>query len=81
MAKVVSSVPKLLTGILSPGHQSDSQPMPVAASGKTDAEKAAEAEEALAQRRRGHLGTIATSFRGVLDNSDLTAKRHTLLGE
>lgn len=37
----------------------------------------------LLRRSRGRLGTIATSFRGFLNNtaSDLNEKRKTLLGE
>lgn len=48
----------------------------------TPQEKAAQArEQSLLTRSRGHLGTIATSFRGFLGQGGNTAPRKTLLGE
>lgn len=45
-------------------------------------EKAAQArEQSLLTRSRGHLGTIATSFRGFLGQGASSAPRKTLLGE
>jgi hypothetical protein len=35
----------------------------------------------LVRRNRGRLGTVLTSFRGVLGANDLTPYRKTLLGE
>jgi hypothetical protein len=37
--------------------------------------------EALGRRRRGRSGTIATSARGLLELSDNTSRRKSLLGE
>lgn len=85
MAKIVSAVPKLLLGS-SPDPTPAPAPVAPIANPAVDpaveeAEKAAQAEEALAQRRRGRLGTIATSFRGVLEDSNANLSRRTLLGE
>lgn len=60
--------------------------------GPSEAEKRAEADalkaesekakaEELARARRGLNSTIKTSYRGVLEASDLSPKRKTLLGE
>lgn len=46
---------------------------------RKDAE-ATRAEE-LARARRGMGSTITTSYRGVLDGSDIAPRRKTLLGE
>ncbi len=55
---------------------------PVEAEGPNTEELAAEQREAsLLSRQRGHLGTIATSFRGFLGESDSASTRKTLLGE
>jgi len=35
----------------------------------------------LVRRNRGRLGTVLTSFRGILTPNDLTPYRKTLLGE
>ena len=55
-----------------------------AADAAADAEVSAEAaarREALARLRRGRLGTIATSARGVLSPGQSTVQRRSLLGE
>ncbi len=49
--------------------------------GKTDAEVASERAENILRRNRSRLGTILTSFRGVLSGGATTAARKTLLGE
>lgn len=41
----------------------------------------AERAENLLRRNRSRLGTVLTSFRGVLSQNDLSASRKTLLGE
>lgn len=59
------------------------EPTPVAAPEPT-AEELADAErvKAIASRRRGRLGTVGTSLRGVLsDTIGDAAGRKTLLGE
>lgn len=38
-------------------------------------------EEDILNRHRGRVGTISTSFRGVLSDSAFTPTRKTLLGE
>ncbi len=42
---------------------------------------AAQREQDVLNRRRGRIGTITTSFRGVLNDSAFTPTRKTLLGE
>ncbi|HEY1096917.1 MAG TPA: hypothetical protein VGF14_06720 [Alphaproteobacteria bacterium] len=87
MAKIVSAVPKLLLGYSSSSDKASvSTPVtpvtdPAADAADAAAEAAAQAEESLAQRRRGRLGTITTSFRGVLNDSNANLSRRTLLGE
>lgn len=46
-----------------------------------DKESSKARAESILKRRRGRLGTISTSFRGVLSTNDLSPKRKTLLGE
>ena len=69
-----------------------SLPPPVTSSGPTEAEKKAKEEQArkdaestraeeLARARRGIGSTITTSYRGVLDGSEVAPRRKTLLGE
>lgn len=45
-----------------------------------DEVKAQARAQSLLERRRGHLGTVLTSFRGLLGDN-LTGARKTLLGE
>ncbi len=47
----------------------------------TEAEVSTQRAESLLRRNRSRLGTVLTSFRGVLDQNTLTAPRKTLLGE
>lgn len=95
MSRVVSAVPRLLTGILADPPSVVPAPVvttpaPTTPNDNKDADKAADdaaqAEQALLDRRRGRLGTIATSFRGVLspdedENGVNNLPRRTLLGE
>lgn len=48
---------------------------------KTEAEVASERAENILRRNRSRLGTILTSFKGVLSNGSASAARKTLLGE
>jgi hypothetical protein len=80
MGKVVSAVPKLILG--SSDKPSAAAPMTAAPDPAEEAARAAaESEQSMAQRRRGRMGTISTSFRGVLDNGSALVQRRTLLGE
>jgi hypothetical protein len=79
MGKVVSAVPKLILGA---SDKPSAAPVTPQSDPAADAAKeAADAEQAMAQRRRGRMGTINTSFRGVLDNGSALMQRRTLLGE
>lgn len=79
MGKVVSAVPKLITG--GSGKSSAPPPPPPIDPAEEAAQKAKKAEESLAQRRRGRAGTITTSFRGLLDSGAHGLQRRTLLGD
>ena len=48
---------------------------------KTPEQVETEKAENLLRRNRSRLGTVLTSFRGVLSQNDLTSSRKTLLGE
>jgi hypothetical protein len=48
---------------------------------KTQEQIATEKAENLLRRNRSRLGTVLTSFRGVLSQNDLASSRKTLLGE
>lgn len=50
-------------------------------SSETPEQTAAARKASLLQRSRGRLGTIATSFRGLLDLAGSSSGRKTLLGE
>jgi hypothetical protein len=98
MAKVVSTVPKLLTNTI--GNLIVDKPETVVAETASAVTPAATTPattqtdtvddtslsdnlNAIETRNRGRLGTIATSFRGVLTDSknDAALSRRTLLGE
>lgn len=97
MAKIVSAVPKLLTGTL--GLMASDSPKPIVVevpasvpTTPTDTDKKAtddslsgpdlsEDMEGVENRSRGRTGTITTSFRGVLNDSNNNLSRRTLLGE
>lgn len=61
------------------------QPSPASPSGdepeKTPEQVETEKAENLLRRNRSRLGTVLTSFRGILSQNDLSAARKTLLGE
>ena len=48
---------------------------------KTPEQVETEKAENLLKRNRSRLGTVLTSFRGILSQNDLSASRKTLLGE
>lgn len=88
MAKVVSAVPKLLTGGLidtspPPAPVVIQPPAPAPITTKTDTEATVDDAiiDPIGTRRRGRLGTIMTSFTGVLNDSNVNSQRRTLLGE
>ncbi len=57
-------------------------PPPVIDSSKNDeAEQSRRRAQALLERERSRLGTVLTSFSGVLRNNDQRPQRKTLLGE
>ncbi len=57
-------------------------PEPEAPEGPSSEELAADQrEQNLLSRKRGHLGTISTSFRGFLGQNNDNTARKTLLGE
>ena len=75
-----------MAGLFSP--PSPPAPLPLAALGDADTDEAGRRLEALARRRRGRAGTIATSARGVsrtprslLANGAVAVSRKSLLGE
>lgn len=48
---------------------------------KTPEQVETEKAENLLRRNRSRLGTVLTSFRGILSQNDLSSARKTLLGE
>ena len=48
---------------------------------QTPEQVATEKAENLLRRNRSRLGTVLTSFRGILSQNDLSSARKTLLGE
>lgn len=64
-----------------PAPTPDPGPSPSTPPDKTPDQVAAERAENLLRRNRSRLGTVLTSFRGILAQSDLASSRKTLLGE
>lgn len=48
---------------------------------KTESDVSTERAENILRRNRSRLGTVLTSFRGILSQGTLSAPRKTLLGE
>ncbi len=87
MGRLISpSKPSLPQVVYVPSTPAPVTPAPPAAPAaeapeKTEQEVATEKAENLLRRNRSRLGTVLTSFRGVLDQNTLAAPRKTLLGE
>jgi hypothetical protein len=84
----IKSPPQQVVYVTSPASPSPAKSAPSAPAdaapdeqNKTDDQISAEKAENLLRRNRSRLGTVLTSFRGILGQNGMAASRKTLLGE